>query len=153
MSSKVTPPLYQQQMRLLIHILPSVCCCQCFGFGNSNTFAPIHWPPGAKRWLIGKYPDAGKDWRQEKGITEDEVVGWHHWLNGHEFEQTLGDVEGQGSLACYSPWGWKGQTWLSDWTICLQWYLFVLICHSSMAYDIKHLSYAYLRSIQCLKSV
>ena len=61
-----------------------------------------------KSLLIGKDPDAGKDWRQEeKGATEDEMVGWHHWLNGHEFQQTLGDVEGQGSLACYSPWGCK----------------------------------------------
>ena len=56
----------------------------------------------------GKDPDAGKDWRQEeKGATEDEMVGWHHWLNGHEFEQTPGDGEGQGSLACCSPWGHK----------------------------------------------
>ena len=53
--------------------------------------APILWPSDAKSWLIGKDPDAGKDWRQEeKGMTEDEIVGWHHWFNGHEFEQTLG---------------------------------------------------------------
>ena len=57
---------------------------------------------------IGKDPDAGKDWRQEeKGTTEDEMVGWHHGLNAHEFEQTRGDGEGQGSLACGSPWGCK----------------------------------------------
>ena len=63
---------------------------------------PILWPPDAKNWLIGKDSDAGKDWRQEeKGTTEDEMVGWHHWLDGHEFEQALGDCEGQGSLACY----------------------------------------------------
>ena len=68
---------------------------------------PIFWPPDAKSQLIGKDPDDGKDWRQEKGTTEDEVVGWHHWLNGHECEQTLGDGEGQGNLACYSPWGCK----------------------------------------------
>ena len=63
-------------------------------------------PKGNQSWiLIGKDPDAGKDWRQEeKGVTEDEMVGWHHWLNGHEFEQASGD-EGQGSLACYSPRG------------------------------------------------
>ena len=69
---------------------------------------PILWPPDAKSfnlfWLIGKDPDAGKDWRKEKGVTEDKLVGWHHQLNGHEFEQTLGDDEGQGSLACCSPW-------------------------------------------------
>ena len=57
--------------------------------------------------LIGKDPDAGKDWRQEKGRTEDKMVGWHHWLNGHEFEQAWGDGEGQGSLACCSPLGHK----------------------------------------------
>ena len=61
-----------------------------------------------KNWLIKKDPDAGKDWRQEeKGTTEDEMVGWHHWLNGHEFEQAPGDSEGQGSLECYSSWGPK----------------------------------------------
>ena len=59
-------------------------------------------------WLIGKDLITRKDWRQEeKGMTEDEMVGWHHWLNGHEFEQTLGDGERQGSLACCSPWGCK----------------------------------------------
>ena len=62
---------------------------------------------GKLSWLIGKDPDAGKDWGQEKGATEDEMVGWHHWLNGHVFEQTLGDIEGQGSLECYCPSGWK----------------------------------------------
>ena len=70
--------------------------------------APILWPPDAKNWLIGKDSDAGKDWRQEeKGATEDEMVEWHHRLKGHEFEQTLGDSEAQGSLACWSPGGHK----------------------------------------------
>ena len=65
-------------------------------------------PPQVKSWLIGKDPDAGKEWRQEeKGTTEDEMVGWHHWLKRHEFEQALEDGEGQGSLACCSPWGHK----------------------------------------------
>jgi len=68
---------------------------------------PILWPPDAKNWLIGKHLDAGKDWRQEKGMTEDEMVGWHHQLNGHEFERVLGGDEGQGSLVCCSPWGHK----------------------------------------------
>ena len=59
-------------------------------------------------WLIGKDPDAGIDWgHKQKGVTEDEMVGWHHPVDGHEFEQILGDSEGQGSLACYSPWGRK----------------------------------------------
>ena len=67
---------------------------------------PILWPSDGMSWLTGKDPDAGKDWRQEeKGTTEDEMVGWLHWLNGHEFGQTLGDGEGQGSPVCCSPWG------------------------------------------------
>ena len=74
---------------------------------DTEAEAPILWPPDTKSWLTGKDPDAGKDWRQEKGATKDETVGWHHWLNGHEFEQTLGDSEGQGSLVCCSPWGHK----------------------------------------------
>ena len=66
------------------------------------------WPPDVKSQLTGKDPDAGKDWgKEEKGVTEDEMVGWHHWLNGHEFEQTQGDSEGQGSLTCCSLWGYK----------------------------------------------
>ena len=70
--------------------------------------APILWPPDAKSQLTGKDPDAGKDGRQEeKGMTEDEMVGWHHRLNGHEFEQTLGNGEGQESLTYCSPWGPK----------------------------------------------
>ena len=69
--------------------------------------APILWPPTGKSWLVGKDPDAEKDWRREKGATEHEMVGWHHRLSGHEFEQTLGDSEGHGSLLCYSPWGCK----------------------------------------------
>ena len=69
---------------------------------------PILWPPDAKSWLIWKDPDAGKDWRwEEKGMTEDEMVGWHHQLNGHEFEQTLGLGDGQEGLACCSSWDHK----------------------------------------------
>ena len=67
----------------------------------------MFWPPDAKSQLIGKDPDAGKDRRQEKGMTEDEMVDWHHQLNGPEFEQAPGDGEGQGSLASCSPWGCK----------------------------------------------
>ena len=75
---------------------------------NTEAEAPIIWPPDVKNQLIGKVPDAGKDWRQEeKGTTEDDMVGWHHWLNGHKFEQTPGIGDGQGSLACCSPWGRK----------------------------------------------
>ena len=76
------------------------------GRTDAEAEAPVLWPPNGKSWLIGKDPDAGKDWkREEKGMTEDEMVGWHHWLNGQEFEQALGDVEGQGSLVCCSLWG------------------------------------------------
>ena len=69
---------------------------------------PIHWPPDAKSGLIWKDPDAGKDWRwEEKGMTDDEMVGWHHRLNGYEFEWALGVGDGQGGLECCSPWGCK----------------------------------------------
>ena len=70
--------------------------------------APILWPPDVKSQLIGNDLDAGKDrGQEEKGVTKDEIVGWHHRLNGHKFEQALGDGEGQGSLACCSPWTCK----------------------------------------------
>ena len=69
---------------------------------------PILWPSDAKNWLIRKDPDAGKDWRQEeKGMTEDEMVGWHHWLDGRESQWTLGVGVGQGGLACCDSWGRK----------------------------------------------
>ena len=75
---------------------------------DAEAEAPILWPPDSKNWLIGKDPDAGKDWRlEDKGTTEDEMIGWHHQLDGHEFEQALGDGDGQGGLACCSPWGCK----------------------------------------------
>ena len=78
------------------------------GRTDAETETPIFWPPDLKRWLIRKDPDAGQDWRQEeKRTTEDEMVGWHHWLDGHEFEQALGVGDGQGSLVCCSPWGHK----------------------------------------------
>ena len=74
--------------------------------------APILWPPDVKRQLTGKDLDAGKDWGQEeKGASEDEMVGWHYWLNGHEFEQTQGDSEGQGSMLCCSSWGREELDW------------------------------------------
>ena len=76
------------------------------GTTNAEAKALILWLSNAKSQLIGKDSDAVSDWGQEeKGATEDEIVGWHHWLNRHEFEQTLGDGEGQESLTCCSPWG------------------------------------------------
>ena len=89
------------------------------GRTDAKAETPVLWPPHVKSWLIGKDPDAGKDWGQEeKGTTEDEMVGWHHWLDGHDFGWTLGVGNGQGGLGCCSPWGCKesGTTRLSDWT-------------------------------------
>ena len=78
------------------------------GRTDAEAEAPILWPPDGKTWLIGKDLHARKESRQEeKGMTEDEMSGWHHWLNGHEFEQVPEDGEGQGSLMCCSPWGCK----------------------------------------------
>ena len=88
----------------------------CFWDIYMEAEALILWPNDAKSQLIGKeFPDSGKDRRQEeKGMTEDEMVGWHHRLNGYEFEQALGDGEGQGSLACCSPWSPKvGHEWVT----------------------------------------
>ena len=76
------------------------------GRTDAEAEAPILSPPDAKIWLTGKDPDSGKNWeQQEKGTTEDEMVAWHHWLNGCEFKQALWNSEGQWSLACCSPWG------------------------------------------------
>ena len=116
--------------------------------GRTDTEAeiPIHWPSDAKNWLIWKDPDAGKDWRQEeKGMTEDEMIGWHHWLDGHEFGWTLEVSNGQGGLVCCSPWGCKEldkTEWL-NWTeptqvrpcIKLQW-LFL----NKVRFDVLRLS-------------
>ena len=84
---------------------------------DADSKAPILWPLDAKSQPIGKYPDDGKDWGQEgKGATEDEMVGWHHWLNGHEFEQTLGVGDGQGSLAVLQSMGSQrvGHNWVTE---------------------------------------
>ena len=89
-------------------------------FGSTEAETPIFWLPDVKNWLIEKDPDAGKDWRrEEKGTTEDEMVGWHHRLNGHEFGYTLVVGDGQGGLACCSPWGRRvGHDWKTElnWT-------------------------------------
>ena len=88
------------------------------GRTDAEAETPILWPPDVNNWHIWKDPDAGKDWRwEEKRMTEDEMVGWHHRLDGHEFEPTLGVGDGQGSLACCSPWGHKE----SDRTEWLNW--------------------------------
>ena len=87
------------------------------GRTDAEAATPILWPPHVKSWLIGKDPDAGKDWgREEKGTTEDEMVGWHHRLNGHEFGWTPGVGDGQGGLVCCDSWGHKESTQLREWT-------------------------------------
>jgi len=105
------------------------------GRTDAEAETPIVWPPDGKIWLIWKDPDAGKDWRQEgKGTTEDEMVGGHHQLDGHEFEQAPGVGDGQGSLEGCSPWGYKELDTLRDWTelecaILLEMYfLFSQVC-------------------------
>ena len=88
---------------------------------DAEAESPMLWPPDGKNWLIGKESDAGKDWGpEEKGMIEDEMVGWHHQCDRHEFEWTPGIGDGQGSLACCSPWGCKDSDtteqlyWLTD---------------------------------------
>ena len=89
------------------------------GRTDAETETPVLWPPNVKNWLLGRDPDAGKDWRwEEKGMTEDEMVGWHYWFSGHEVESTLGVGDGQGGLACCSPWGCR--VW-HDWVTELNW--------------------------------
>ena len=103
------------------------------GRTDAETETPVPWPPNAKNWLPGKDPDAGKDWRQvKKGMTKDEMIGWHHWLDEHEFDQALGVDDGQGALACCSPRGRKESDRLSG-LIKLYW----------MINDVKHLFCAY----------
>ena len=111
---------------------------------DAEAEAPILWPPDVKNWLIGKEPDSGQDWRQEeKGTTEDEIAGWHHWLDGHEFEQSPGVGDRQGSLVCCSPWGHKesGMTWVTEltdwlWLEWLNWWLTSrYLCHISLPYS------------------
>ena len=89
-----------------------------FGRNDAEAKAPVLWPPHVKSWLIGKDSDAGRDWLQEeKGMTEDEMAGWHHWFDGHESEWTPGVGDGQGGLACCNSWGRKE----SDTTEWLNW--------------------------------
>ena len=89
------------------------------GRTDAEAKALILWPPHVKSWLIGKDPDAGEDRRhEEKGTTEDEMVGWHHWLDGHEFEQASGVGDRQGSLVCWYalPRGYEASDTMSNWT-------------------------------------
>ena len=100
---------------------------------DAKAETPVLWPPHVKSWLIGKDSDAGKDWGQEeKGMTEDEMAGWHHGLNGPEFEWTPGVGDGQGGLACCDSWGrkesdmtewlnWTELNWTEEWAMQLIW--------------------------------
>ena len=95
-----------------------------FGRNDAEAETPLLWPPHTKSWLIGKDSDAGRDWGQEeKRTTEDEMAGWHHWLDGCESEWTPGDGDGQGGLACCDSWGCKE----SDTTERLNWTELVLL--------------------------
>ena len=113
-NSKVTKTVYKDK-NIIIVLWLAPCTFPkgnqrwiFIGRTDADAEAPILWLPDANNGLIGKDLDAGKDWRQEeKGMTEDEMVGWHHRLYGHEFEQALGVSDGQGSLACSSPWDHK----------------------------------------------
>ena len=98
------------------------------GRTDAKAETPILWPPHVKSWLIGEDPDAGRDWGQEeKGTTKDEMAGWHHRLNGHEFGWTPGVGDGLGGLACCVRYmGSQSRTWLSDWTELTQHFLAVL---------------------------
>ena len=99
------------------------------GKTDAEAETPVLWPPHGKSWLIGKYPDAGRDWGQEeKGMTENEVVGWHHWLDGHEFEQTPGVGDGQGGLACCNSWGRKESDTTEQLNGLTDWLHFDIMC-------------------------
>ena len=94
-----------------------------FGRTNAEAETPVLWPPHVKCWLVGKDSDAGRDWGwEEKGMTEDEMVGWHHWLDAHEFGWTPGVGDGQGGLACCYSWGHKElDTTELNWTELTLW--------------------------------
>ena len=110
-----------------------------FGRNESKAETPVLWPPHVKSWFIGKDSDAGRDWGQEeKGTTEDEMAGWLHWLDGHEFAWTPGVGDGQGGLACYDSRGCKESdrterlNWLSD---CISFSFLVCVTKSTNSLD------------------
>ena len=105
------------QVHSLIYLITTGLVHRKFWLGIYLSLLVLSSLQSVKNWLIWKDPNPGKDWRQEeKGTTKDEMVEWHHRLNGHEFESTLGVGDGQGDLACCSQWGWVRKTRLSDWT-------------------------------------
>ena len=110
---------------------------------DAEAEAPILWPPVVKTWFIRKDPDAGQDWRQEeKETTEDEMVGWHHWLDEQEFEQASGAGDGQEILVCSSPWGRKKSdtTEQLNWTepCCFRTQTYVVLpCNEELSVKVK----------------
>ena len=110
------------------------------GRTDAEAEAPILWPSDVKSWLIRKAPDTGKDWRQEeKGMTEDEMVVWNHWLNGHEFEQTPGDSEGREAWRATVHGVTKSWTQLSDWTewLIIKTMVFPVVMHRCDSWTVK----------------
>ena len=141
-------------------LLNCVCCCESpldskgiqpvhrrgnqswvfIGRTDAEVETPILWPPDAKSWLIWKDPDAGKDWGQEKGMIEDEMVGWHHRLNGHRFVWTAGVGDGQEGLACCSSWGRRvGHDWATE----LNWLNWECI------FNLSQLGFKWLYTVSC----
>jgi len=120
------------------------------GRTDAEAETPILWPPHAKSWLIGKDPNSGREWGQEeKGTTENEIAGWHHWLDAHEFGWSPGVGDGQGGLACAIHGVTKSRTWLRDWTE-LNWtesiYGFVAVCSLPLILLFYSLLASYLRN-------
>ena len=110
------------------------------GRTDAEAETPILWPPNVENWLLGKDPDTGKDWRQEKkGTTEDEMVGWHHRRDWHEFEQAPGVGDGQGGLGCCRPWGHK-ESDTTDWTE-LDWIDFAMVRDFFLNYIINNFNF------------
>ena len=118
-----------------------------FGKNDAKAETPVLWPPHVKSWLIGKDSDAGREWGQEeKGMTGDETAGWHHRLDGHEFEWTPGDGDGQGGLACCDSWGRRvGHNWATElnwrtvcWNLCLWFVQLVLLQRLIIDYFLIH---------------
>ena len=117
------------------------------GRTDAEAATPIFWPPHAKSWLIGKDPDAGKDWGQEeKGMTKDEMARWHHRLDGHKIGWTLGVGDGQGGLACCDSWGCKE----SDTTERLNWLTELIHTHTHTHTHIH--THTYIRSVTSVVS-
>jgi len=111
-----------------------------FGRNDAKAETPVLWPPHAKSWLIRKDSDAGRDWGQEeKGTTEDEMAGWHHWLAGRGSQWTPGVGDGQGGLVCCNSWGRRvGQDWATD-LIWLEYSLFNMLCYSMVYSNVNQL--------------